>query len=92
MLENYLRYEPVNPELFKNNRQRLFEELPDNSLVILHANDTMPSNADGELGFIQQSNFYYLTGIDAPKSALILIKANNEQKSILFIVMGISFL
>ncbi len=85
MLENYLRYEPVNPELFKNNRQRLFEELPDNSLVILHANDTMPSNADGELGFIQQSNFYYLTGIDAPKSALILIKANNEQKSILFI-------
>ncbi len=85
MMENYLRYDPVSPELFRRNRQRLFEVLPDNSLVILHANDIMPSNADGQLGFIQQSNFYYLTGIDAPKAALFLIKTPSENKSVLLI-------
>jgi Xaa-Pro aminopeptidase len=32
--------------------------------VTLHANDVMPTNADGTLGLAQNSDLYHLSGID----------------------------
>ncbi len=59
-------------ELFVENRRRLVERLPPNSLVILHSNDIMPSNADGTLGFHQNADLYYLSGVNQEESILVL--------------------
>ncbi len=67
-----MRYTPLPAELFATNRQRLQAVLPPGSLVILHANDVLPTNADGTLGFVQNSDLYYLSGIDQEESILVL--------------------
>jgi Xaa-Pro aminopeptidase len=67
-----VRYHPAPAELFIENRRRLAAALPPGALVILHANDVMPGNADGTLGFTQNSDLYYLSGIDQEETVLFL--------------------
>jgi Xaa-Pro aminopeptidase len=67
-----MRYTPLPAELFVINRRRLNELLPPRSLVILHANDILPTNADGTLGFVQNSDLYYLSGVDQEETILML--------------------
>ena len=67
-----MRYTPLPADLFSTNRQRLYTQLPQRSVVILQANDVMPGNADGTMGFIQNSDLYYLSGIDQEETILLL--------------------
>lgn len=67
-------------ELFVENRRRLVERLPPNSLVILHSNDIMPTNADGTLGFHQNADLFYLTGINQEETILILAPNAFDEK------------
>jgi cbb3-type cytochrome oxidase subunit 1 len=46
-----MRYATVSPELFKLNRERLRNLMLKNSLVVVNANDVMPTNADGTLTY-----------------------------------------
>ena len=41
-----MRHTPIPSALFKENRDRLRALLKPNSLVVLHANDPLPTNAD----------------------------------------------
>lgn len=67
-----MRYEPIDSTLFLSNRKRLNSILKPKSMVIVLSNDVIPSNADGTLGFRQNNDFFYLTGIDQEESILIL--------------------
>ncbi|RYU96225.1 aminopeptidase P N-terminal domain-containing protein [Emticicia agri] len=67
-----MRYEPIDSTLFLSNRKRLNSLLKPKSMVIVLSNDVIPSNADGTLGFRQNNDFFYLTGIDQEESILIL--------------------
>jgi len=67
-----MRYEPIDSTLFSGNRTRLTALLKPKSMVIVFSNDVMPSNADGTLGFRQNNDFFYLSGIDQEESVLIL--------------------
>lgn len=67
-----MRYQPIDAELFKANRARLTARLKPNSMVIVHANDIMPTNADGTMVFKQNSDLFYLTGVDQEETMLIL--------------------
>jgi Xaa-Pro aminopeptidase len=67
-----MRYENIGKELFVLNRKRLVKELLPNSLVILNANDVMPTNADGTLRFRQNSDLFYLSGVDQEETILLL--------------------
>jgi Xaa-Pro aminopeptidase len=67
-----MRYHKIDSHLFIENRQRLSSSLPPRSVVVLLSNDRMPTNADGSLPFKQNSNLFYLTGIDQEDSMLIL--------------------
>lgn len=67
-----MRYDPIDPQLFINNRARLRELLPRNSLVILNANDLLPTNADATLKLRQNSDLLYLSGIDQEDTILVL--------------------
>ncbi len=66
------RYHKIDPSLFIQNRNRLIQALKPNSLVILNANDIMPTNADGVMPFRQNSDLFYLSGIDQEETILVL--------------------
>lgn len=67
-----MKYEPINSALFIQNRKKLSERLKPNSVAIVHANDIMPKNADGTMPFKQNSNLFYLTGVDQEETILLL--------------------
>ncbi len=82
-----MRYTPLPAELYISNRQRLYSQLPPGSLVILHANDVLPTNADGTMGFVQNSDLFYLSGIDQEETILVLFPdaADPKQREQLFV-------
>ncbi|MHA8105740.1 aminopeptidase P N-terminal domain-containing protein [Aquirufa sp. 5-AUSEE-100C1] len=67
-----MRYSPFPSELFVNNRQKLIAELPPKSMVLISSNDIMPTNADGTMGFKQQTDLFYLSGLDQEETLLLL--------------------
>jgi Xaa-Pro aminopeptidase len=73
--------------LFINNRKRLTQLLKPNSLVVLHANDIMPTNGDGTFPFRQNSELFYVSGIDQEETILILYPdaPKKEWEELLFI-------
>jgi Xaa-Pro aminopeptidase len=82
-----MRYEKISPELFIQNRQRLIQKLKPQSVAIFCSNDPMPANADGTMGFIQNSNLFYLTGIDQEETFLVVSPAHPdpEMREVLFV-------
>jgi Xaa-Pro aminopeptidase len=82
-----MRYEPLDPKLFVENRIRLTSLLPSKSIAIVNANDVLPTNADGTLALRQNSDLFYLTGVDQEETMLLLFPdADDEkQREILFL-------
>ncbi len=75
-----MRYGPINPNLFINNRARLARLLLPNSLAVVNANDILPTNADGSLRLRQNSDLFYLTGVDQEESILLLYPDADDEK------------
>jgi Xaa-Pro aminopeptidase len=67
-----MRYKTFPSDLFSKNRQKLVAELPPKSLVLISSNDIMPTNADGSMGFKQQTDLFYLSGLDQEETLLLL--------------------
>src|SRR5688572_2332144 len=67
-----MRYKSIDRELFVGNRKRLVKELKSNSVVVVNANDIMPTNADGTMRFRQNSDLFYLTGVNQEESILVI--------------------
>lgn len=82
-----MRYEPISNELFIRNRRNLRGLLKPDSLVIIHANDIYPTNADGTMSFKQNSDLYYLTGVDQEETVLVLMPdaLDPKDREILFV-------
>lgn len=77
----------ITSSLFKENRNKLTALMVKNSAAIINSNDIMPSNADGTMRFIQNSDLFYLTGIMQEDTVLLLNpdNSNEENREILFI-------
>jgi len=58
-----------------------------NALVAVNANDLLPTNADGSLRLVPNSDLFYLTGVEQEESLLLLCPdADDErQREILFL-------
>src|SRR5262249_6787667 len=82
-----MRYPPINPELFINNRANLAELLQPNSLVVVNANDILPTNADGTLPLQPNSDLFYLSGVTQEQTVLLLYPDAHEEnmREILFL-------
>lgn len=82
-----MRYVQLPSKLFERNRERLSAQLPKGALAILNANDVMPTNADGTMGFKQNSDLYYLSGVDQEETVLLLFPSARDQskRAILFV-------
>jgi Xaa-Pro aminopeptidase len=75
-----MRYEPIDKELFINNRRRLVSEMKPGSLAVFNSNDTMPTNADGTMPFRQNNDLFYLTGVEQEESILLICPGFREEK------------
>ncbi|RCL33440.1 MAG: aminopeptidase P family protein, partial [Verrucomicrobia bacterium] len=75
-----MRYQKIDPKLFIENRERLRQRLPKNSLVILNSNDILPTNADGSMLLRQNSDIFYLSGIHQEETVLILFPDAPDEK------------
>ncbi|MFT4738104.1 MAG: Xaa-Pro aminopeptidase [Cyclobacteriaceae bacterium] len=82
-----MKYRPLDSQLFVQNRARLLAGLKPNSVVLIRSNDIMPTNADGTMPFHQNSNLFWLTGVDQEETVLILAPDFPEPKmrEILFV-------
>ena len=82
-----MRYRSINPKLFVDNRERLKARLLQNSLAIVLSNDIQPTNADGSMRFVQNSDLFYLTGVDQEESILLVYPDAHEEnmREILFL-------
>ncbi len=67
-----MRHAPIDPALFIANRERLTRLMLGNSLAVVNSNDIPPTNADGSLRLVANSDLFYLTGIEQEESMLLL--------------------
>lgn len=67
-----MRYSAIDPGFFTGNRENLKKMMKPGSVAIIASNFQMPRNGDQFHAFRQQSDFFYLTGIEQEKSLLLL--------------------
>ncbi|PLW98996.1 MAG: X-Pro aminopeptidase [Marinilabiliales bacterium] len=82
------RYKFFNAELFIQNRKKLAKLLPEKSLVILESCPLLRRNGDQNYPFRQDSNLFYLSGLDQEKTIVLLYleHPDKELKEAAFII------
>ncbi len=67
-----MKYLPIDKQLFIKNRENFAKLLKPKSIAIFHSNDVMPTNADGTMGFRQNNDLFYLSGLDQEETILVI--------------------
>ncbi len=82
-----MKYQAIDNALFIENRKKFKNALKPNSLAVFVSNDIMPTNADGSMGFRQNSDLFYLSGIDQEETILVIFPdvKDGRHKEILFV-------
>ena len=75
-----MKYLPLNPKIFTQNRKRFVQKMDKNSIAIFNSNDELPTNADQLFKFKQNADLIWLTGIEQEDSMLILFPDNPDPK------------
>jgi len=68
---------PFDKKFYEKNRKKLRQDAPDLDLVIVASNGMLQKSLDAPFNFRQDSNFWYLTGINEP-SVLLVLDGDNE--------------
>lgn len=74
----------MNETHFFNRRQKLLEQMEEGVAIIASAPHALRSN-DTEYPYRQNSDFYYLCGLEESRAVLILSKTPSETKTILYV-------
>ncbi len=75
-----MKYLPLNPEIFIQNRKRFTDKMEKNAIAIFNSNDELPTNADQLHKFKQNSDLLWLSGIEQEDSMVILYPDNPDEK------------
>jgi Xaa-Pro aminopeptidase len=75
-----MKYLPLNPEIFIQNRKRFASRMHENSIAIFVSNDEVPNNGDAIYRFKQNSDVFWLSGITQEDSMVILFPDNPDPK------------
>lgn len=67
-----MKHLPLNPQIFVDNRKRFMKEMKANSIAIFNSNDELASNGDAIYRFQQNSDLYWLCGIEQEDTMVIL--------------------
>jgi Xaa-Pro aminopeptidase len=75
-----MKYLPLNPEIFIQNRKRFIDKMDKNSIAIFNSNDELPFNGDALHPFVQNSDLFWLSGIEQEDTMVILFPGNPDEK------------
>ena len=75
-----MKYLPLNPKIFIQNRSRFVSKMQKNSIAIFVSNDEFPSNGDALHDFKQNSDLFWLSGIEQEGTMVILFPDNPDPK------------
>ncbi|MGN6249682.1 MAG: aminopeptidase P family protein [Ginsengibacter sp.] len=73
-----MKYLPLNPEIFIQNRKRYTAKMEKNSIAIFNSNDELPMNGDALHPFVQNSDLFWLSGIEQEDTMVILFPDNPD--------------
>jgi Xaa-Pro aminopeptidase len=75
-----MKYTPLDPQIFTQNRKRFVSKMQKNSIAIFVSNDEYPLNGDALHDFKQNTELYWLSGIEQEGSMVILFPDNPDPK------------
>ncbi len=75
-----MKHLPINAELFALNRKRFAERMKPNSIAVFVSNDEVPRNGDAIYTFQQNSDLYWLCGVQQEDTMVILFPDNPDPK------------
>lgn len=75
-----MKYLPLNPRIFSQNRERFVSRMEKNSIAIFVSNDEVPVNGDAIYPFKQNSDLFWLSGITQEDSMVILFPDSPDPK------------
>lgn len=75
-----MKYLPLDPKIFTQNRARFASKMQKNSIAIIISNDEFPSNGDALHDFKQNSDLFWLSGIEQEGTMVILFPDNPDPK------------
>ncbi len=81
------RYTPLAFSFYLKTRKSFAQLIKKNSIAVFHSNPVWPGNADSSLPFKQNSDLFYLSGIDQEDTILVIFPdcIKEEHSEILFI-------
>lgn len=82
-----MRYQSIPSNLFVKNRLNFSRGMKANHIALFSSNDVQVTNADDSMGFAQNNDLFYLSGIDQEETILLLYPDayKKEYREILFI-------
>lgn len=82
-----MKYQGIDNRLFIENRARFVSQMKPNSIAIFRSNYEFVRNGDATLDFKQNSDLFWLTGIDQEDSFLVLYPDSPEEsfREVLFL-------
>ena len=75
-----MKYLPLNPEIFIQNRKRFIAKMDKNAVAIFNSNDELPYNGDALHPFAQNSDLFWLSGIEQEDTMVVLFPDNPDPK------------
>ena len=75
-----MKYLPLDNSIFTQNRERFINKMKPNSIAIFVSNDEVPSNGDAIYTFKQNTDLYWLSGVEQEDSMVILFPDNPDPK------------
>lgn len=75
-----MKYLPLDRRIFEQNRKKFISSMESGSIAIFNSNDELPMNGDALHRFKQNSDLYWLTGIEQEDTMLILFPENPDPK------------
>lgn len=75
-----MKYLPLNADIFIQNRNRFVAKMEKGSIAIFNSNDELPANGDQLHRFIQNSDLFWLSGVEQEDSMVILFPDNPDPK------------
>ncbi len=75
-----MKYAPLDPQIFIQNRKRFVSKMQKNSIAIFISNDEYPTNGDALHDYKQNTELYWLSGIEQEGSMVILFPDNPDPK------------
>ena len=75
-----MKYLPLDPRIFVQNRRHFTATMDKNAIAIFNSNDELPTNGDALHRFKQNSDLYWLCGIEQEDTMVVLFPGNPDPK------------